>query len=440
MSTYRGVSVLLLSLACQALLAQSRQLTIEQSVQLGLENSKTFHASLMRSELAEAKASEMKAALFPSLKVQASYQHLSEVPEFKIPFPGIPTIFPYLPHAYVARAVVQQPLFTGWRLLGAADNASYQAEASRRDVAKDRAELILGIKTAYWTVFRTGEVRRLAEENVKQIESHLRDSENLARLGMATQNDVLKVRVQLANSRLLLSDAANNLRVATIALNSTIGLSLETEIAIASPLSPPLRESAKVNDLVNKALSVRPDLLGLQLRLKAADAAVTSATGGWFPQVFLTGSYTTARPNQRIIPMVDEFRDTWDIGVSLQFDIWNNLSTLHQTTQAKAQREQVRDALGSMHDGIVLEVTQSVLNCQQARERIELAELTVQQANENYKMAAERFKTGLITSSDLLDAELMLLQAKLQLTNAQVEYELSQAKLEKVAGLSSEEL
>lgn len=440
MSTYCSRSALLLSLVCQALLAQPRPLTIEQSVQLGLENSRTFHASLMRSELAEAKASEMKAALLPSLKVQASYQRLSEVPEFKIPFPGIPTIFPYLPNAYVARATLQQPLFTGWRLQGASENASYLAEASQRDLARDRAELILSIKTAYWTVFRASEVRRLAEENVKQTESHLRDVESLEKHGMATRNDVLKVNVQLANSRLLLSDAVNNLRMSTLAFNSIIGIPLETEIAIASPLSPPTRESAQLNGLLKNALSVRPDLLGQELRLKAADAAVTAASGGWFPQVFLTGNYTTARPNQRIIPAVDEFRETWDVGISLQFDIWNNLSTLHQTTQAKAQREQVRDAVASMRDGIVLEVTQSALNCQQAQERIELAELTVRQANENYRMAAERFKTGLMTSSDLLDAEVMLLQARLQLTNAQVEHELAQAKLEKVAGLSSEEL
>src|SRR3989339_494885 len=216
MSTHRVISVLLSALAVQAVMAQPRALTIEQSIHLGLENSKVYHSSLMKSEYASAKAGEVKAALFPSVKVQASYQRLSSVPEFKIPFPGIPTIFPYIANTYAARASFQQPLFTGWKLQGAADNASYQAEAAQSDGVRDKAELILAVKTAYWNVHRAGEVRRLAEENVSQVESHLGDIENLARQGMATTNDVLKVKVQLANSRILLSDASNNLRLANI--------------------------------------------------------------------------------------------------------------------------------------------------------------------------------------------------------------------------------
>jgi outer membrane protein TolC len=434
MRTNCAVSVLLSIVAIQAAVAQPRALTIEQSVQLGLQNSKTFHASRMKSEYASAKAGEVKASLFPSIRVQASYQRLSEVPEFNIPFPGIPTIFPYIANTYAARATLQQPLFTGWKLQGAADNASYQAGAAQADVARDKADLILGVKTAYWSLHRAGEVRRLAEESVAQVESHLRDIENLSRQGMATANDILKVKVQLANSRIVLSDAANGVRLASISLNSMIGLPLETEIVIASPLAGASIEPLESENLLKAALANRPELVGQELRVKAADAAVTAASGGWFPQVFLTGNYYYARPNQRIVPTVDKFNDTWDFGLSLQFDLWNNLSTLHQTTQAQAQREQTRDALGAMRDGIVLEVTQCVLNVRQARERIALSELSVQQANENYRMASEKFKAGIMTSSDLLDAEMMLLQSKLQLTGASVEHELALARLGKVVG------
>lgn len=434
MSTQHILSVLLSAIALQTAMAQPRALTIEQSIQLGLDNSRMFHSSLMKSEYASAKASEVKAALFPSVKVQGSYQRLSSVPEFKIPFPGVPTIFPYIANTYAAKATIQQPLFTGWKLQGNADNASYQAEAAQSDVIKDKAELVLAIKTAYWNVRRADEVRRLAQENVAQVESHLSDIENLARQGMATSNDVLKVKVQLANSRILLSDAVNNLHLTTLAFNSTVGLPLETEITIASPLSSVSDAPLEAEKLLKSALGSRPELIGMELRAKAADAAVVAASGGWFPQVFLTGNYYYARPNQRIIPGVDKFNDTWDFGVFLQFDLWNNLSTMHQTTQAKAQREQVRDALGTLRDGIVLEVTQSYLSLQQAKERIKLSELSVEQANENYRMANEKFKSGLMTSSDLLDAEVTLLQSKLQLTNSLVEHELAAARLEKVVG------
>jgi len=414
--------------------AQPRMLTVGESVNIGLENSRVLHASKMKSEYAGSKASEMSAMLFPSVKLQASYQHLSEVPEFKIPFPGVPTIFPYIPNTYTARASLQQPLFTGWKLQGAADNASYQAEASRSDVAKDRAELVFNIRSAYWGLFRAKEVHRLADENVTQVTAHLKDIENLSNQGLATNNDVLKVKVQLSNSRILQSDAANNVRVAAIVFNSTIGIALDTKVGIASPLTSSTKDFPELETILKSAFQQRPDVLALESRVKAADAGIVAAAGGWFPQIFLTGNYYYSRPNQRILPSKDEFKDTWDFGISLQFDLWNNLTTMHQTNQAKAQYEQTKDVLATLRDGITLEVMQSYLNYQQAKERIHLAELSVEQANESYRITAEKFKTGLATSSELLDAEVALLHSKLQFTQSLVDHELAQARLEKAIG------
>jgi outer membrane protein len=414
--------------------AQPRMLTVEESVNIGLENSRILHASKMKSEYAGSKASEMSAMLYPSLKLQASYQRLSEVPEFKIPFPGVPTIFPYIPNTYTARASLQQPLFTGWKLQGAVDNAWYQAEASRNDVERDKAELVFTIRLTYWSLFRAKEIRRLADENVTQVTAHLQDIENLLNQGLATANDVMKVKVQLANSRILQSDAVNNVRVAGIVLNSTIGIALDTEIEIASPLTSSPKDFPELEPILKSAFQRRPDVLALESRVKAADAGIVAAAGGWFPQIVLTGNYYYSRPNQRILPSKDEFTDTWDFGISLQFDLWNNLTTMHQTNQAKAQYEQTKDVLATLRDGITLEVMQSYLGYQQAKERIHLAELSVEQANESYRITAEKFKTGLTTSSELLDAEVALLQSKLQFTQSLVDHELAQARLDKAIG------
>jgi len=414
--------------------AQKRSLTLEESLTIGLENSKVLHASQMKSEYAEARAREVSASLYPSLKVQASYQRLSSVPEFKIPFPGIPTIFPYIADNYVARASFQQPLFTGWKLQGAADNASFQAEATRSDFVKDKGELVFNIKSAYWNLFRSKEIKRLADENVAQISAHLEDTENLAKQGLVTANDLLKVKVQLSNSRILQSDAASNVQLATIVLNSTVGLPLQTEIEIVSPLTPTAKEFGELGKLLATAFVHRPEILAMESRVKASDAAVVSAVGGWFPQIFLTGNYYYSRPNQRIIPLQNEFNDTWDVGVSIQFDLWNSLSTVHQTSQARSQLEQNKDLFATLKDGVTLEVTQNYLNYQQAKERIRLSELSVLQANESYRMASEKFKAGLATSSDLLDAEVALLQSKLQLTQSLVDHEVSEARLTKSVG------
>ncbi len=433
----RTVIVALLAGISPALFAQERVLTIEESIAIGLENSKALHSSQMKLNYADAKASEASAGLYPSLKAQASYQRLSNVPAFTIPLPGFPVTFPVILNNYGAKATLQQPLFTGWKMQSLVDAAQYSAEATKHDFEKDKAELVYNIKSAYWNLFRAEEFKRLSDENVNQISSHLADIQSMFDQGMATTNDVLKIKVQFSGAKLMQSEAANDVQIAMIGFNSTLGIPLSTTVGLGSKLTPVTKEFPEVDQLLAAAFADRPDMQGMEWRLKASESGVTGAKAGWSPQLFLTGDYIYSRPNQRIFPAVDAFKDSWDVGISLQFDIWNNLTTVYQTTEAQAQYEQTKDAIAILKDGVTLEVTQSYLSFKQAKQNIQLSHLGVDQATENLRLTHEKFKAGLTTNSEMLDAEVAGLQAKLQLTQSLVEYEIAQAKLEKAIGISN---
>jgi outer membrane protein len=432
--------IIVAALLCTVGLAQERALTLEESIAIGLQNSPALHSSQMKSDYAEAKAGEASANLYPSLKVQAGYQKLSNVSN-NITIPAIPPVFPggslSLPVVldnYTTKATLQQPLYTGGKLSGAADNAHYSAQASQKDFENDKANLIYNITSAYWNVYRAQEAKQFADENVNQVSAHLSDIQNRFAQGLVTKNDVLKVQVQLSNSKLNQTDAENNLTLAMISFNSTVGLPLDTQISIASKLTPTTKEFPQLKELLADASSRRPDMQGMELKVKAAEAGVSAARGGWLPQLFLIGDYYYSRPNQRYFPAQDKFLDSWDVGVSLQFDVWNNLTTVYQTSAAEAQYEQSKDLLRTMKDAITLDVTQSYLVFEQAKRRIQMTELSVEQADENYRVAKQTFEAGMATNTDLLDAEVALLQAKLQHVQAQVDYELAQARLEKSIG------
>ena len=432
------IHVLALTFIVTMASAQQRMLTVEESISIGMENSKALHSSLMKTRFSDAKSSEIAAGFYPSVKFQAGYQKLSDIPSFTIPIPGAPVSFPVILNNYSVKASIQQPLFTGWKLQSAADNAEYNAKAAQSDFTKDKAELVYSIKSAYWNVYRAKELKQLSDENVNQIAHHLADIENLFKQGMATTNAVLKVKVQLSNAKLLQSDATNSVEIAMIAFNSTVGISLETEIVIASSLTSTTKDVPQVQQLLVKAMTDRPDMQAMDWRLHASQAGVTAAQSGWLPQVYLSGNYYYSRPNQRIFPAQDQFKDTWDVGINLQFDVWNNLTTMYQTAQAQSQYEQTKDAYAMLKDGVTLEVTQNYLNRKQARQKIQLAQLGVEQSDENLRVAQQTFKAGLTTNSELLDAEVGQLQSKIQLLQALVEYELAQAKLEKSVGVVGE--
>jgi outer membrane protein TolC len=423
---------------------QHMVLSLEKSIEFGLQNSKPLHSSLMKVRAADARSSEINAAKLPSLKFGGSYSRLSDVPPAQVsvpagvfgPNPLSFTLSPTVLDNYNLRLSLQQPLFTGFRLSSSAEIADLTSKATSEEFNRDKSELVFAIKNSYWNLFKAIEFKKVIDENVGQTQAHLNDVRNWMNQGMLTTNDELRVEVQLSNAQLQQIDANNNVQLAMITLNNVIGQPLETQIELASlPDSVGSPEqmlvSGNSSEFVKMAIDRRSEIKAMKLRVDASEAGVTLARSGWYPQIYLNGNYYYSRPNQRIVPTRDEFKDTWDINLTASFDIWNWGTTILQTQQAQAQRSQAEDALGQLRDGITLEVTQNYLMMMQAKERIGVSRQAVYQAEENYRVTNEKFKLGVALNTDMLDAEVALLQAKTNFTQSLVDFQLAEARLEK---------
>jgi outer membrane protein len=429
-----------------AVAQQKLTLTIDQAIQTGLENSKALHTSHFKLQAADAKASETRTLGLPSVKFNGAYTRLSNVPPQAVTLPansfgpGFPpsnimmTLSPTILNNYSLRATLQQPLFTGGKISGAIDAAEEIAAASQQDLQRDRADVIYNITAAYWNLYRANEFKKFVDENVLQIQAHATDAENLLKQGLVTTNDLMKVQVQLSDALVRQIDADNNVKLSMYVFNNTLGLPLQTDIALGSAIRPADRTWDSVDQLVLHALQNRPEVVGMNARVRASEAGLTAAHGGWWPQIYLVGNYNYLNPNSRYFPISDTFKDTWDVSVSMTFDVWNWLQTDHQSTQAQAQLAQAREGLSMLRDGITLEVTQSFLAIQKAKEREAVSRRGVAQAQENYRIMNTKYAQGLVANSELLDAEVALLQARLNLAQSSVDYELAMAQLSKAVG------
>ncbi|HTY09371.1 MAG TPA: TolC family protein, partial [Candidatus Edwardsbacteria bacterium] len=330
---------------------------MEDCVRLGLQNNRSLHTAQLRAGQASARQDEAFAALLPTLKASAGYTRVSDVPDFTVtiplrPYPATMTLSQAVLNNYQAKLSLQQPLFTGDRLTANYSLQRSGAEAARSDVTAQGAELAFQIRSAYWNLFQARQVSDVVEDNIHQVEAHLRDVENLARQGMATDNDRLKVQLQLSNAQLMRIDAANAVRVAEIGLNNLTGRPLESAVIIASAVDTAGQEAAPLAEEQQRAIASRPELKAMQSRVAAGNSGVRMALAGWYPQVLGTANYTYARPNQRIFPAKDQFDATWDVGVALSFDVWNWRATAHQVSQARAQLAQAQEALAQARDGV----------------------------------------------------------------------------------------
>jgi outer membrane protein TolC len=431
-------TILILSLfLIQNLYSQEKKaLSIEDCIKIGIENSKTLSVSASKIDFAKAKSSEIDAGMLPSLKLNAGYSRLSNIPPAAITFMGYTfVIAPTFLDNYSTRLSLQQTLFAGNRLTSNSDIMEMQAKASVEDFNKDKSQLLLDIKNAYWSLYKAIMLRKSVDENITQMKSHLTDIENMFKNGMTTNNEVLKVKVQLSNVELLKIDADNGVQISMMALNNTIGLPILTQIEPTSTIETQNYTLPDLNKTIETAYNKRPEVKSMEYRIKAGEYGVSMAKSGWYPQISASANYYYNKPNQRIFNPPDQFKGTWDIGLNLSMDLWNWMTTKHQTSEAQATLEQSKIGLSQFKDAVILEITQNYLNLVKAKEKIDASDESVKQSEENFRVTEQKFKAGMSINTDLLDAELLLLQAKLNYASAIVDYELAIAKLEKSIGI-----
>ncbi len=421
-------------------------LTLDQAMQLGLDNSKSLKISELNVTTAREKYNEVNASRFASLELKGGYTRLSSIPGFDLSlpanlfgpgFPPRPITYPisqFYFNYYNLQLQLQQPIFTGFQLLNSAKAAKRTAEATSFDTRADKSNLKVQIASAYWTLYAAIQAQNVMQENLDRTKSHYKQAVDLMNQGMLTQSDVLSAKVQLSNSQLSLLDAENNVRLAAVSLNNVLGVPLNTDYVIKSTPQTGDTTLPHISRLLHTAIENRPELQSLDLKSEAADAAVKVAWGAYLPQISLFGDYYYQRPNQRFQPPQDVFKGTWDAGVLLSLPIWNWGQTQDKVDQANAQYQQSRLAVKQMADGVYLQVTQSYLNFKQAVDKIKVAGETVKDAEESYRISDQKFKVGLVTNTDLMDAEMALLQAKLNYTQALTGLEIARINLEQSTG------
>lgn len=417
------------------LIAQS--LTLEKRVQIGLKNSKDLKISKSKTRYAEAKITEAGSQMYPQIKFSASYFRLSDVPPFEVVVPFSPSpirIQDVILDNYNLKLSLQQPLFTGFRLSSLRSAAAYNFIASEYEYDAGVNNFVVQIHEAFWNFYISEKFVLLVKEQLTSLEKHLFDTRNFMENGLTSMNDVLKLEVQYSNLELKLIEAENNLDLSRINFNKIIGYNLNSKTEIHIPPVNPVPEEFSLTELIAEAKQSRNELKSLENRVHATDESISAANSGWFPSVYLFGNVYYNRPNQRIMPARDEFRDTWDVGVTLNWDLWNWGYTSSHTTQAEELKLQTETSLSQFQDAIEIEVTKEFLNYNKSLKKVEVVKKNVEQAKENYRLTNEKYEYQLASSSDLIDAQTYLLEAETNLISALVSFQISKVRLEKAVG------
>jgi outer membrane protein TolC len=231
-----------------------------------------------------------------------------------------------------------------------------------------------------------------------------------------------------------LIEARNMRDVAEADLRRVTGVEPGVAIAVDAVFDGPAASLPSYADLLTDARAHRPERQALQARVDAFGERRNAAADGLKPILAVGAGFDYAKPNPRIFPRTDEWHTSWDVGVNFMWPLWDGGRVKADVAEVSANQRAVVQRLAEFDTVLDFEVRQRQLDVQAARESIRAASDEVASAAEARRVVAERFKAGLVTNTEVLDAQQALLIAQFDRTRALANARLADARLDRTLG------
>lgn len=400
--------------------AHTDVLTLDACISIVLEKSPELASARSDIEEKKAIAKSVQKDLYPSFAFEYGYtlQPDATVPEDDY---------------YGYTVSVEQPLYKGGALKAAAAMSRFDLRSSGAAFASSTNDLIYRVHQAYYTVLKTGKLEEVAQQAVLRLQSHQKDAKAFYDVGLIPKNDLLQSEVELAIARQDLLKAQNRTLMSKSSLNVMMKRPVEMPLAVDDVLTygPHSFTWENINE---QALLSRPEILRGKLLAQKAEKDVVSAKSGYFPSISLSASYT----KQGDEPDVDSYlygpNEVRLAKAVASWQFWSWGQTNDKVLAARRRLDKAKESLSQLSDIIILEARRAFLGLLEAEKNIGVARKAIEQAEENYRINEARYKAQLATSTNVLDAQTLLSEAKTNYYNALYDYRMTIAAVKRASG------
>ncbi|HTY08201.1 MAG TPA: TolC family protein [Candidatus Edwardsbacteria bacterium] len=328
----------------------------------------------------------------------------------------------------VSQTLVNLPV---WSRIG---QSAYSRRAAGATYDLARATLSYNVKQAYYNLVKLQKALRVSQAAVDQSEQQARQARLMNQLGSMSRADLLKIEVQLTQSKVNLLNARTALISGQQALATLIGTTAEVAADTILALPDTARAIPQRDTLMRRALEVNPSYVAARNSYRAAALGAWSSLTSKLPS--LSGSYSYGYSNYRQYrdPADWNLHDGWTVGLSLNWNIFDGFITEAGIRQAFAQKSSARADLFTAQQNVASQIDQAHLGLITAREGLSLVGTLLQQAEEDYRLTSEKYRLGSASVLDLLTSQVTFNTAQQTATNAICDYYLAEARLQQVMG------
>jgi outer membrane protein len=404
---------------------------LDESVALALSKNYALKARKEQIEQARMVKNQARADFLPKAATNYSYTRLGEVLTFKSGLGGDVPIS--TKDNYASTTSVTQPIFTGFALLSTFELAKLGIDQSETEMALDTLDLALRVKEAYFNILIADKGIEVGEKDVDARKANLEVARSFHEVGLVPINDVLKSQVELANSTENLVTAKNAAKLARAAFNTLLTRSVNDPVALEDILIYKA-ETYEFDALTNEALEKRPEMQLIEIGLLQADQEIRLAKSKYYPEVALRWEYQRQGDEWQVSG--DEFHQDpyWQVTAGMTWTFWEWGKTYYGIREKEGLKKELIQRKLELEDNIRYELKDDLLRLENAAENIPTTKIAVEQGEENLRVNEERYKAQVATITDVLDAQTLLTQARVNHYRALYNHNLARFRLQRALG------
>ena len=405
-----------LSAAAQQQVAPDAALTLSQAVVNALLNNPLTHAATAGRQLADAQLQEARAGRKPSLQASETFTN-SNNPVFV--FGSLLEQGRFGPQNFDVNFLNHPKPLTNFRsaltlrvpLFDQRQTETRVAEARiKREDADHRTDLVeqqlrFEVIRSYYSLMLTEARLAVADEAVKTAEADVKRARDLFETGLVVHSDLLAAEVQLSEFRQQKIQMEGELAIAVAALNSAMGLPVQTPHRVSGELVDRQFPLDEVDMLISQGLQNRPEHKQALLSMQTNAAQVRAARGEWQPRV---EAFATGGASSRYL--IGGSTD-YAVGANVTFNVFD-AGRKARLDQARAGESIAKAEIEQVANQIRFEVVRAYEQYHSARERLAVAAQVSAQATETLRIVQDRYHSGLTTITELLRAETALVRAR----------------------------
>jgi outer membrane protein len=426
-----------LPLAAEEGAAAARALSLRDAIEQAFQNDADVVAQ--EQEVVAARAVKLGATgeFLPKVDLIGSYMHKDAVLSFPPSFTATLTkdegVYTGYNDELRAGFAVEQPIYRGGRNMAGYKQANLKLSSQEERLRAKKLTVELETKRLYYGLLLAYETERITKQLVDQTEIHYRDVEKKYRQGTSSRFDVLQSKVQVSKVMPQMLAAQKARQVIAAELKRELGMELTDELALAGRLSyTPIKVDEQA--FQEEALAHNPEIALRRLGVDIGQQGVSLAKAGWKPQIGanLRYEYISDDPTD----MFNDRHLSWSGGVNIAIPLFDGLSALSKTREAKARFEIARTEKEDVARRVAIDVKRACLDLAEAASVVASQRASVGEAKEALKIAEVSYGSGVGTNLDVLDAQVSLAAVEKNLSEAMYDYLMAKAALDRTRGAS----